>query len=238
MSKASNLKSHFDKTSESQSLSQTQSQTQYTNPVPMPVPMSMSMPPPYLMNQSAPPPPIEEDDEEAEEDYDDDDEDDIDGINNVDNVSNKNATTTMSCTTPCYSEALAYQRATRVNASVTSVKPTILNESLRRRNVNTGNREIELNDRTTNVEQPTILTKVKSVQFMPSPKYENYDQDDVDEDDDEDGNDDDNDNSSDDDDRRNRPRHFITRSNHRSNPLKKIVFNGTFPIDDPYSSRF
>lgn len=25
---------------------------------------------------------------------------------------------------------------------------------------------------------------------------------------------------------------------HHSKPLKKIIFNGTFPIDDPYSSRF
>lgn len=25
---------------------------------------------------------------------------------------------------------------------------------------------------------------------------------------------------------------------HNSKPLKKIIFNGTFPIDDPYSSRF
>lgn len=25
---------------------------------------------------------------------------------------------------------------------------------------------------------------------------------------------------------------------HRTKPLKKIIFNGTFPIDDPYSSRF
>lgn len=27
-------------------------------------------------------------------------------------------------------------------------------------------------------------------------------------------------------------------SEHHSKPLKKIIFNGTFPIDDPYSSRF
>lgn len=30
----------------------------------------------------------------------------------------------------------------------------------------------------------------------------------------------------------------LTKYNSKSKQLKKIVFNGTFPIDDPYSSRF
>lgn len=56
-------------------------------------------------------------------------------------------------------------------------------------------------------------TRTKCVQFMPTPKLNDLS-----------------------------PTHSTTHSmeelNIHSKPLKKIVFNGTFPIDDPYSSRF
>lgn len=61
-------------------------------------------------------------------------------------------------------------------------------------------------------------TKTKCVQFMPLPN--------VSDDEDIDNNDEDS------------AGRIAKRSSQYSKPLKKIVFNGTFPIDDPYSSRF
>lgn len=64
-----------------------------------------------------------------------------------------------------------------------------------------------------------MATKSKSVQFMPLPNVSDVE------------NDDNNDKHS--------PIGLIANKSSRySKPLKKIVFNGTFPIDDPYSSRF
>lgn len=62
-------------------------------------------------------------------------------------------------------------------------------------------------------------TKAKCVQFMPLPNVSDHEGDDNNDEDSSIG--------------------LITKkSSHYSKPLKKIVFNGTFPIDDPYSSRF
>lgn len=36
----------------------------------------------------------------------------------------------------------------------------------------------------------------------------------------------------------NKPQQFVNFVTHSNAKLKKIVFNGTYPIDDPYSSRF
>lgn len=60
----------------------------------------------------------------------------------------------------------------------------------------------------------TKTTKSKCVQFMPSPKrtiYESSSHSTI---------------------------YSTAELNAPSKPLKKIIFNGTFPIDDPYSSRF
>lgn len=56
-------------------------------------------------------------------------------------------------------------------------------------------------------------TKSKCVQFMPSPKRTSYES-------------------------SQSTIYSTAQLNAPSKPLKKIIFNGTFPIDDPYSSRF
>lgn len=148
--------------------------------------------------------------ESIEEDDEDDDDDDDDSQQLGNDVSNVNAhkSMSMSVSTTCYSDSLPYKKI----ASDTMTTTSSVHTAPFIPNDSLRRRNVK------NVMHKTA-TKPKSVQFMPLPN--------ISDDDDDDNNDEDS------------PIGLMANiSNQYSKPLKKIVFNGTFPIDDPYSSRF
>lgn len=92
--------------------------------------------------------------------------------------------------------------------TILAVPRNIANGSAITRNIHNTVLSDTLRKRFTTKNIETKTTKSKCVQFMPLPEF------------------------NDDDESHHTPIHSLTK------PLKKIIFNGTFPIDDPYSSRF
>lgn len=151
----------------------------------------------------------EEEDDDVDGDYDDDIEEGCED-DVMDNVSKNTASPSFACYSGMGNSKLKNAYPYRA----TDAPSPAHCDSLRKRNVATS-----ITDPNTKAK----TTKSKCVQFMPSAKFN----------DDNDDDDDDDDHSS-----RHSAARLSAQLNVRSKPMKKIVFNGTFPIDDPYSSRF
>lgn len=138
----------------------------------------------------------------------DDEDDDDDDDSEQDGNDVSNRSMSMSVSTTCYSDSLTYKKI-----GLGTMKTT----TSAHKTPFIPNESLRRRNVKNVMHKPA--TKTKCVQFMPLPN--------VSDDEDIDNNDEDS------------PIGLIAnRSSHYSKPLKKIVFNGTFPIDDPYSSRF
>lgn len=165
-----------------------------------------------------------ESEDDDDEDVDDGDDDDDDDLNNriEDDIVSKN------CVSPAINRSICWPikpRAgqsfhkkrsddTELNAFTTALKAASVTMTT---STTTAIRRNSLRNRFTpqNLTNAMALAKrVKCAQFEPIPEIENYT------------------------DSCHSSEQSLTKYNSKSKQLKKIIFNGTFPIDDPYSSRF